>query len=126
MQKRTSIIFYFADGLDLWGVVPTSFGYRMEGLDSHMRSNDSIYLPHRNNFRRVERNVEHLPGQSPILICLSTCHSLTLIDNELVGDPLDIKMFQSTNWQLEEAGTSDTSKFDILMPTVVKPKSEHR
>ena len=32
-------------------------------------------------------------------------------------------MFQSTTWELEEAGKSDSSKFDMLMPTVVKPKS---
>ena len=107
----------------MWGVVPTVLGYRSDDLDVSISSNDSSYQSNRNNFRRVQRNVEHLPLRSPVLTCLASCHSLTLIDNELIGDPLDIKMFQSTTWELEEAGKSDSSKFDMLMPTIVKPKS---
>ncbi len=29
---------------------------------------------------------------------LASCHSLIKIDDKLVGDPLDIKMFESTKW----------------------------
>ena len=36
------------------------------------------------------------------------------------GDPLDVKMFEATNWSLEEEG-QDNNKFDMLMPSVVKP-----
>ena len=110
----------------MWGVVPTFLGHRTEDLDVSISSNESNYPTDRNNFRRVERHVENLPIRSPILTCLSSCHSLTLIDNELIGDPLDIKMFQSTTWELEEAGKSDSSKFDMLMPTIVKPRSSNR
>ena len=53
--------------------------------------------------------------------CLSSCHSLTTINNILTGDPLDAKMFEGTGWMLEEQG-SDSSKFDKMMPTVVKPR----
>lgn len=35
-------------------------------------------------------------------IALLTCHSLRLVDNELIGDPLDFKMFQFTGWSYEE------------------------
>lgn len=35
-------------------------------------------------------------------IALLTCHSLRLVDNELLGDPLDFKMFQFTGWSYEE------------------------
>ena len=60
------------------------------------------------------------------MTCLATCHSLTLINNELTGDPLDVKMFEATRWSLEEEGKEDTSKFDMLMPTVVKPPDKNR
>ena len=33
-----------------------------------------------------------------LLFCMATCHSLNVIDGELVGDPLDLKMFEATNW----------------------------
>ncbi|SCU84504.1 LAFA_0D10308g1_1 [Lachancea sp. 'fantastica'] len=36
------------------------------------------------------------------LVSLLTCHSLRLVDGELLGDPLDFKMFQFTNWSYQE------------------------
>jgi cation-transporting ATPase 13A2 len=36
------------------------------------------------------------------LEALATCHSITYVKDDLIGDPLDVKMFQSTGWILEE------------------------
>ena len=36
------------------------------------------------------------------LVSLLTCHSLRVVDGELLGDPLDFKMFQFTNWSYAE------------------------
>ncbi|AEY98251.1 FAFR567Wp [Eremothecium gossypii FDAG1] len=36
------------------------------------------------------------------LVSLLTCHSLRMVDGELLGDPLDFKMFQFTKWSYEE------------------------
>ena len=58
---------------------------------------------------------------SPLLICLSSCHSLTILESKIIGDPLDIKLFESTKWVLEEPEVDDTQKFDLLAPTIVKP-----
>lgn len=33
---------------------------------------------------------------------MATCHSLRLVDEELMGDPLDVKMFEFTNWSFKE------------------------
>lgn len=33
---------------------------------------------------------------------LAACHSITRVDGKLIGDPLDIKMFESTEWSLYE------------------------
>ena len=33
---------------------------------------------------------------------MATCHSITYVNGELIGDPLDVKMFQATEWILEE------------------------
>ncbi|XP_041377878.1 probable cation-transporting ATPase 13A3 [Gigantopelta aegis] len=85
------------DGLDMWGVVPAL----------------------NQCFQDAVRDVRHLP-QEAILVCMATCHSLTLIDGEMNGDPLDLIMFNSIGWTLEEPG-QDTTKYDTLMPTIVKP-----
>ncbi|XP_053378847.1 polyamine-transporting ATPase 13A3-like isoform X2 [Mercenaria mercenaria] len=57
------------------------------------------------------------------LVGMATCHSLTIIDGEISGDPMDVIMFNATKWTLEEPGR-DTSKFDTIMPTVVRPATK--
>lgn len=42
---------------------------------------------------------------------LATCHSLKkLSDGELIGDPLDVKMFEFTNWEFEEKNKGRAQK----------------
>lgn len=45
-----------------------------------------------------------------MLYAMATCHSLRLVDDELIGDPLDLKMFQFTDWSFEE-GSQKTMHF---------------
>lgn len=45
-----------------------------------------------------------------MLYAMATCHSLRLVDDELIGDPLDLKMFQFTDWTFEE-GSQKTMHF---------------
>ncbi|XP_031832819.1 polyamine-transporting ATPase anne boleyn isoform X2 [Nomia melanderi] len=86
------------DGLDMWGVVPA--------VDK--------------KFQLPTKDIMALP-LNDLLIGMVTCHGITIIDNQPVGDPLDLKMFESTGWTLEEPDVSDTSKFSMLFPTVVRP-----
>ena len=37
-----------------------------------------------------------------ILYTMATCHSLRDVDDELLGDPLDVKMFKFTGWSFKE------------------------
>ncbi|KAL5382749.1 hypothetical protein DPSP01_006308 [Paraphaeosphaeria sporulosa] len=59
-----------------------------------------------------------------ILYTMATCHSLRLIDDELLGDPLDVKMFNFTGWSFSEgeqgAGAGDDEQ-DKLRPSVARP-----
>jgi hypothetical protein len=63
--------------------------------------------------------------QQKIVYAMATCHSLRVVDDELLGDPLDVKMFQYTNWAFEEGGhnVSDPAnpKYDTIAPSVAKP-----
>lgn len=65
-----------------------------------------------------------------LLEIMAACHSLTFVKNSLIGifchmsfffnligDPLDIKMFESTKWVLEE---NENQKFDPIVNAVVK------
>ncbi len=37
-------------------------------------------------------------NEGKLIETLATCHSITRFDGVLTGDPLDVKMFKSTEW----------------------------
>ncbi|GLV35836.1 anne boleyn [Carabus blaptoides fortunei] len=86
------------DGLDFYGVLPAE----------------------QSKFHHLVQEPWTLSETSELLQAMATCHSLTRIDNELTGDPLDLSMFAATRWDLEEPG-DETTRYDMLAPTVVKP-----
>ncbi|CAH8525795.1 unnamed protein product [Schistosoma haematobium] len=88
------------DGLDMWGIIPYE-----DGL-----------------FGDPELEPSELDN-GPLMECLATCHSLTLIEGVLCGDPLDLKMFQSTKWELIEEA-ADHCKFEMAVPAIVRPSSK--
>lgn len=77
-------------------------------------------------FSELHRSIDLLPDEEeefPILHSMATCHSLNSINNELIGDPLDLKMFQFTQWQLEEL---DSKNEENSAPVVVRPPNTTR
>ena len=60
-----------------------------------------------------------------ILNTMATCHSLRTVGAALVGDPLDLKMFEFTGWSLEEhmkvTGNPETSTYEELANSIVRP-----
>ncbi|XP_061113654.1 cation-transporting ATPase 13A2 isoform X2 [Conger conger] len=69
------------EGLDVWGVMEGS------GAGFGELVPDPRLLP---------------PGQ--LLSALACCHSVALLRQQLLGDPLELKMIESTGWVLEEPG----------------------
>ncbi|XP_039253906.2 polyamine-transporting ATPase 13A3-like [Styela clava] len=66
-------------------------------------------------------NIISMDKKSELIRCMTTCHSLTIINNELSGDPLDIQMFEATGWKLVEPKVEDETKYDQLQTTYVRP-----
>jgi len=58
------------DGLDMWGIVPVSD----------------------RKFQVPIKCVEKMDYRDEFLVGMVTCHSLTIIDDKLSGDPLDLKV----------------------------------
>ncbi|XP_017780641.1 PREDICTED: probable cation-transporting ATPase 13A3 [Nicrophorus vespilloides] len=89
------------DGLDLHCVVPIS----------------------QRQFETEVKEVDALPRNT--FVCgLVSCHSLTVIDKQISGDPLDLKMFESTKWSIEDLEVSDNTKFNMIFPTVFTPPKD--
>lgn len=58
------------DGLDMWGIVPVAD----------------------RKFQVPIKCVEKMDYKEEFLVGMVTCHSLTIIDSKLSGDPLDLKV----------------------------------
>ncbi|XP_071379354.1 polyamine-transporting ATPase 13A3-like [Centroberyx affinis] len=91
------------DGLDLWGI---------------QRVEDGSFSP-----PEAEAAKDSLVNTA-FVACMATCHSLTKIEGELSGDPLDLKMFNATGWILEEPTEEETALHNPIMPTVVRPPKQ--
>ncbi|KAG6017771.1 hypothetical protein E4U43_000009 [Claviceps pusilla] len=56
---------------------------------------------------------------------MATCHSLRVVDGALVGDPLDLKMFQFTGWSFEEGkqrfADGENDEHGGLTPSIARP-----
>ncbi|XP_027549015.1 cation-transporting ATPase 13A2 isoform X3 [Neopelma chrysocephalum] len=94
------------EGLDVWGVVPLE----------------------NNRFLPVVHEPRRLPA-GPLLHTLASCHSLSLLRAQLVGDPVDLKMLESTGWRLEmteeeEGELPAFQQFGMKVLAVVKPPPE--
>ena len=86
-------------------------------------------------FGEILSDVHDIPlgsGKTSFLHALATCHSLKVVNDEVIGDPLDVKMFQFTHWILEEGrvgtgaarrseGRSTGERPIALVQTVVRP-----
>lgn len=91
------------DGLDVLGVrcVDRATGRFSEELK------DVAKLENRNDAEQQQWDAEdgnQRDTSSLILHAMTTCHALRLVEGELIGDPLDLKMFEFTRWELEESG----------------------
>ena len=66
------------EGLDLWGAVP-------------MKASGNNGKKRKPGFDSPAREVAHL-SQGSLTVGMAACHSLTRIDDSLIGDPLDLKV----------------------------------
>ena len=57
--------------------------------------------------------------------CLACCHCLTYVKEKLLGDPIDVKMFESTDWIMKEnSNTGDENNCNPLVLNYIRPKCE--
>uniref|UniRef100_A0A673GBM9 Probable cation-transporting ATPase 13A3 n=1 Tax=Sinocyclocheilus rhinocerous TaxID=307959 RepID=A0A673GBM9_9TELE len=91
------------DGLDMWGI---------------QRAEDGRF--HHSEEKADDKSLV----TTKFVSCMATCHSLTKIEGQLSGDPLDLKMFEATGWILVEATEEETAHHDRIELTYVKPPNQ--
>ncbi|KAI3378533.1 hypothetical protein SNEBB_000515 [Seison nebaliae] len=93
-----------ADGLSFYGVL--------------LPEKDSNKLNKRNIMKTMNKESKEF-----ITYAMATCHTLSWINNKLVGDPLDLCMFNEIEWKLVY---SNDVGFDSMEPTLVKCNENSR
>lgn len=85
------------DGLDVLGVhlVNNAMGRKEMRFEPLNKAIEDINV----NVQDTERNTNN---GSFLIGLMSTCHSLRMIDGDILGDPLDFKMFEFTNSSLKD------------------------
>ena len=110
------------DSLDVKGFLPTTF---FEGdkvifdnfiINCNLNSKKAFHHYKKKKLSSVHDKNGDL--NQLFIECLSCCHSITRVNNKLIGDPIDVKMFESTDWTFTE------NKTDDLITTYVRPNQE--
>ncbi|XP_074955040.1 putative cation-transporting ATPase 13A4 [Phalacrocorax aristotelis] len=88
------------DGLDLWGLLPCE----------------------RNCFQDIHSfPVDHSLPWGPVFRAMVVCHSLFVWEGKIQGDPLDVKMFEATNWVIDDSSGHQIEGQGPTHATVVRP-----
>ena len=48
--------------------------------------------------------------------CIATCHSATIMNGEIIGDPIDVRIFEASNWDIFDMEDSTKSKSNPNIP----------
>ena len=88
------------DGLDILGVHPTknADGRKEIVFEQLISSIDGLS----SDVATQSASDNNVQSKNLLLGCMASCHSLRLIDDGLLGDPLDVKMFEFTGWNFTE------------------------
>ncbi|KAI8924811.1 hypothetical protein BC831DRAFT_463710 [Entophlyctis helioformis] len=77
---------------------PVSPGIRGMGYSAASLSGASVFLAAESGHPNSEVDFPY-----PLIVCaMATCHSIKVVHGSLMGDPLDLKMFDFTGWHIEE------------------------
>ncbi|KIH88649.1 cation-transporting ATPase 13A3/4/5 [Sporothrix brasiliensis 5110] len=114
------------DGLDVLGVRVVDHAANRFG---EVISKPSLLVPARPAQQSAKRTAiaTYDDARRAALFTMATCHSLRSVDDELVGDPLDLKMFEFTNWTFDEGNQNasrdqdDEENQGSLAPAVARP-----
>ena len=71
--------------------------------------------------KRLKKIISKNEDLNQIFIeCIASCHTVTSINNKLMGDPIDIKMFESSDWIIMD----NNSEKDSIINTYLRYKKE--
>ena len=122
------------DHLDIYSYVPISvneanqedknknfvFGAETKSVKDIAESSYNYY---KDKIKNPSNKLAQKEMQQLFIECLACCQGATIVDGELIGDPIDVQMFKATGWNLIE-DANDPENYNPKIPTFVRPKEE--
>ena len=84
---------------------------------------ESSYDYYKNKLKDPSNKSAKKEMEQLFIECLACCQGATIVNQKLIGDPIDVEMFEATGWNLvEDAG--DPEYYNPKIPTFVRPSKE--
>ena len=118
------------DHLDISGYVSVKINaenqFEFLPFNSDIKNNCAIILDH---FKKKLSDKNYKNKNKDLLQyyteCSACCHCLTYVKEKLVGDPIDVKMFEALGWIMKENDSNDGEKnLDPLVLNYIRPNTE--
>ncbi|KAI9276272.1 hypothetical protein BY458DRAFT_472850 [Sporodiniella umbellata] len=97
------------EGLEFYGVKP------INNVDAIVQQRKENQTP---GFDRHISTVEEMPRL--MQMGLASCHAVTTLNGQFIGNPVDIEMFRSSKWELKDEPDKE-DYVDTLTPPMISP-----
>ena len=116
------------DHLDIKGFVTTKINenkkFEFNNFTESCENYSNIIIDH---FKQREKSLKNFNKDllQYYVECLACCHCLTYVKDKLIGDPIDVRMFESTGWIMKENSNFGNSiNLNPLVLCYIRPKYE--
>ncbi|KAI7872597.1 hypothetical protein BDF14DRAFT_1740042 [Spinellus fusiger] len=106
------------EGLEFYGGMPVAAMGRNKKKDTLSDHEPPSHLPTLE--ASVQEDVHTLP--TIMQLGLATCHAVTTLNGQFIGNPVDIEMFRASRWSLKDPSEKDDpAHVDTLVPPMTLP-----
>lgn len=109
------------DHLDIHGFRPTKLNMSMITFDNFVNSCEDIQKESYEYYKEVASSDDQNKASKKskdlnklFIECLACCHGITRVNGKIIGDPIDVKMFEASGWELNE-NLENQENYDSLV-----------
>jgi cation-transporting ATPase 13A2 len=115
------------DHLDVYGFRPTRLDKDgVFNFDNFLSSCKNMQISSFDYYKQKAENLQ-TPGiknknkdlNGFFVECLASCHGITRVNGKIIGDPIDVKMFEASGWELNE-NLENQENYDSLVILFLK------
>ena len=107
------------DTLDVFGFRPSKLDKKVFSFDAFFSNCKDMQISAYNYYKQIAENPEMELNKNKdlnklFIECLASCHGITRVNGKIIGDPIDVKMFDASGWELKE-NLENEENYDALV-----------